>query len=98
MKEQIKGRGKYNYAASETPSMKLEVKLSIQGLETRIMGTWGPGDVPNPSSHSAIRAECLKPHWGGGTNSKYSSHCFFFFFPLHTYFRKCADDTPSFGP
>lgn len=30
------------------PSMKLEVKLSIQGLETRIMGTWGPGDVPSP--------------------------------------------------
>lgn len=28
--------------------MKLEVKLSIQGLETRIMGTWGPGDVPSP--------------------------------------------------
>lgn len=66
MKQQIKGRGKYNSAASETPSMKLEVKLSIQGLETRIMETWGPGDVPNPSSHNAIRAEYLKPHrrWG----------------------------------
>lgn len=48
MKQQIKGRGKYNYAACETPSMKLEVKFSIQGLETRIMGTWGPGDVSNP--------------------------------------------------
>lgn len=92
MKQQIKGRGKYNYAASETPSMKLEVKLSIQGLETRIMGTWGPGDVPNPSRHNAIRAEYLKPHGGhiggghiggGGTISKYSSHCFFFLSPPH---------------
>lgn len=31
IKQQIKGRGKYNYVACETPGMKLEVKLSIQG-------------------------------------------------------------------
>lgn len=59
IKEQIKGRGKYNYVACETPSMKLEVKLSIQGLETKIMRTWGPRDVRSPNT---LRAGYLKPH------------------------------------
>lgn len=51
-------RGKYNYVACETPSMKLEVKLSIQGLETRIMGEPGALEMyPAPFSHNTIHVD-----------------------------------------
>lgn len=57
--------------------MKLEVKLSIQGLETRIMGTWGPGDVPSPFQSQYYPCWVFKTTPGVG--AQYANNLFFFF-------------------